>query len=156
MDLAPYLSDHLPSQSSLENANDNLNFNSIPPIYDLVGISNHMGGLGGGHYVAHADTHSDLPGRDSRWMCFNDDRVSTASPTDIAGPTAYVLFYRLRNDSMFVDAMISTRIIRAVSQRSISQEQNEEALESGKSNLVAVRGPGDRSRLKRDATPGGL
>ena len=33
---------------------------------------------------------------DSRWMCFNDEQVTPASPVDIIGPTAYVLFYRLR------------------------------------------------------------
>ena len=57
-----------------------------------------MGGLGGGHYVAHANTQSDLPGHKPRWMCFNDDQVSQAST--IVGPTAYVLFYRLRNDTI--------------------------------------------------------
>lgn len=33
---------------------------------------------------------------DSRWMCFNDERVSTASTANVVGPSAYVLFYRLR------------------------------------------------------------
>jgi ubiquitin C-terminal hydrolase len=33
---------------------------------------------------------------DSRWMCFNDEHVSTASTANIIGPSAYVLFYRLR------------------------------------------------------------
>ena len=31
-----------------------------------------------------------------RWMCFNDEHVSPASSTNIVGPSAYVLFYRLR------------------------------------------------------------
>jgi ubiquitin C-terminal hydrolase len=31
--------------------------NESPPIYDLYGISHHMGGLGGGHYVATAKNH---------------------------------------------------------------------------------------------------
>lgn len=33
---------------------------------------------------------------DPRWMCFNDEQVSPASPIDVIGPSAYVLFYRLR------------------------------------------------------------
>lgn len=32
----------------------------------------------------------------SKWMCFNDARVSTVSSSAIGGPTAYVLFYNLR------------------------------------------------------------
>lgn len=31
-----------------------------------------------------------------RWMCFNDEQVSPALPIDVIGPSAYVLFYRLR------------------------------------------------------------
>lgn len=124
----------------------------FPPIYDLVGVSNHCGTLNGGHYIAHVDTNAgaksyrehqkqqinrqDRQGSrngngsngnyddysqekyddnnqnrlntsaqgiteqcgndDSRWMCFNDEHVSTASTANIIGPSAYVLFYRLR------------------------------------------------------------
>lgn len=67
------------------------------PIYDLVGVSNHHGSLNGGHYVAHVDTsYGKEKGKEQRWMCFNDARVSNAQPSSIAGPTAYVLFYKLR------------------------------------------------------------
>ena len=38
-------------------------------------------------------------GKVARWMCFNDARVSVANASSIAGPTAYVLFYKLREDS---------------------------------------------------------
>lgn len=74
-----------------------------PPIYDLVGVSNHHGGLNGGHYIAHVDTsHPRALGVNgsnaARWMCFNDSRVSNASAASIAGPTAYVLFYQMRED----------------------------------------------------------
>ena len=74
---------------------------SLPPIYDLVGVSNHHGTLNGGHYIAHVDTTfggtqgSDTP----RWVCFNDSRVSNANSNNIVGPTAYVLFYKLREDT---------------------------------------------------------
>ena len=33
---------------------------------------------------------------DPRWMCFNDEQVTPASAIDVIGPSAYVLFYRLR------------------------------------------------------------
>lgn len=26
--------------------------NALPPIYDLYAVSNHIGGMGGGHYTA--------------------------------------------------------------------------------------------------------
>lgn len=71
-----------------------------PPIYDLIGVSNHHGTLNGGHYVAHVDTDFGRSrGQSPRWVCFNDARVSLAQAAHIAGPTAYVLFYKLRDDS---------------------------------------------------------
>lgn len=69
-----------------------------PPIYDLIGVSNHHGNLHAGHYIAHVDTNPGTGSNASRWVCFNDARVSYANPASIAGPTAYVLFYQLRED----------------------------------------------------------
>jgi hypothetical protein len=69
------------------------------PVYDLISVSNHHGNLNGGHYIAHVDTNYGRKSeKNPRWMCFNDARVSNASSTSIAGPTAYVLFYRLREE----------------------------------------------------------
>lgn len=67
-----------------------------PPLYDLIGVSNHHGSLNSGHYIAHVDTTGGGRAEKSRWMCFNDSRVSAAQAGSIAGPTAYVLFYRLQ------------------------------------------------------------
>lgn len=75
------------------------NLRGIQPMYDLVGVSNHHGSLNGGHYIAHVDTNNGyVVNHGQRWMCFNDSRVSNANASSIAGPTAYVLFYRLRED----------------------------------------------------------
>jgi len=53
--------------------------------YRLYGVSNHMGGLSFGHYVA------DCVDQGS-WYCFDDSRVSpTETPT--RSSSAYVLFY---------------------------------------------------------------
>ena len=41
------------------------------PLYDLVGLVNHRGGMGGGHYVAYAQNH-----KTKRWFEFDDSRVS--------------------------------------------------------------------------------
>lgn len=65
------------------------------PLYDLIGVSNHHGSLHSGHYIAHVDTTGGRPDRARRWMCFNDSRVSAANANGIAGPTAYVLFYKI-------------------------------------------------------------
>jgi hypothetical protein len=121
-----------------ENPEREFDANLFPPIYDLLGVSNHCGTLNGGHYIAHVDTnagakiyrkHRTENGNDdgsrrngysnsspnpnsnnteasedgvqedkdgARWMCFNDEHVSSANTANIVGPTAYVLFYRLR------------------------------------------------------------
>lgn len=78
------------------------NLRRVQPIYDLLGVSNHHGSLNGGHYIAHVDTnngYSTTNRGQQRWVCFNDARVSNANAASIAGPTAYVLFYRLRESS---------------------------------------------------------
>lgn len=41
-----------------------------PPIYDCYAVSNHYGGLGGGHYTAFAQMPDD-----KKWYCFDDSRV---------------------------------------------------------------------------------
>ena len=65
------------------------------PIYDLVGVCHHMGGLSGGHYTSFVDTR--FGDGEQRWAHFNDARVSAADVSQVGGPSAYVLFYRLRS-----------------------------------------------------------
>jgi hypothetical protein len=60
-------------------------------IYDLYGISNHMGGLGGGHYTAYVKNLGN-----SQWYCHDDSRVSKVSVNEIKSTSAYVLFYARR------------------------------------------------------------
>ncbi len=60
-------------------------------IYDLFGISNHFGGLGGGHYTAYAKNW-----RENEWYSFDDSSCSKASPARIVTDAAYNLFYRRR------------------------------------------------------------
>ncbi|KAJ3009024.1 Ubiquitin carboxyl-terminal hydrolase 21 [Thoreauomyces humboldtii] len=57
--------------------------------YTLFAVSNHMGGLDGGHYVAHVKNVDDR-----RWYRKNDRRVE-ACEEGVAGcgETAYVVFY---------------------------------------------------------------
>lgn len=87
-------------QDSLSSDLDTLVHSELKPIYDLVGVCNHHGSLNGGHYIAHVDTNYGRPKEHGpRWMCFNDERVTKANASSIAGPTAYVLFYKLREDA---------------------------------------------------------
>ncbi|XP_048236014.1 ubiquitin carboxyl-terminal hydrolase 8 isoform X2 [Ricinus communis] len=56
--------------------------------YELYAISNHYGGMGGGHYTAFVD-HGH-----GRWYEFDDDNVSPVNEGRIITSAAYVLFYR--------------------------------------------------------------
>ncbi|KAJ1689237.1 hypothetical protein LUZ63_013392 [Rhynchospora breviuscula] len=56
--------------------------------YELYAVSNHYGGLGGGHYSAYAKVEDG-------WYDFDDSRVSSvSSEEDVRTSAAYVLFYR--------------------------------------------------------------
>ncbi|KAJ6752357.1 hypothetical protein OIU85_002758 [Salix viminalis] len=57
--------------------------------YELFAISNHYGGLGGGHYTAFAKLIDE-----NRWYNFDDSRVSPVNEADIKTSAAYVLFYK--------------------------------------------------------------
>ena len=70
----------------------------IPLIYDLFAIANHYGGLGGGHYVAYAKNYLD-----NQWYSFNDSSVSRISEEQLVSSGAYVLFYRRRDLTKFVN-----------------------------------------------------
>jgi len=56
--------------------------------YDLFAVSQHYGGMGGGHYTAVCKNI------DGKWYDYDDSNVSKASSSDICTPAAYVLFYR--------------------------------------------------------------
>jgi len=58
-------------------------------IYELFAISNHFGGLGGGHYTAFAKNYFN-----GKWFEFNDSSVSQAYEKELVTEAAYVLFYR--------------------------------------------------------------
>lgn len=55
--------------------------------YELYAVSNHFGGLGGGHYTAYAKNNG-------QWYEFNDSSVRGVSEGGIAGSGAYMLFYQ--------------------------------------------------------------
>ncbi|XP_073397619.1 ubiquitin carboxyl-terminal hydrolase 15 isoform X2 [Dendrobates tinctorius] len=71
-----------------------INPNAGPSCYNLIAVSNHYGGMGGGHYTAFAKNKDD-----GKWYYFDDSSVSTASEDQIVSKAAYVLFYQ-RQDTI--------------------------------------------------------
>ncbi|KAF1780011.1 Ubiquitin specific protease domain [Phytophthora cactorum] len=67
---------------------------SEEPIYDLYAVSEHMGGLGGGHYTAVAKNPVN-----KRWFDFNDSHTSPSTAEDAVSSKAYVLFYIRRDQA---------------------------------------------------------
>lgn len=65
----------------------------LPPSnhYSLFAISNHFGGLGGGHYTAYCRKQN------SEWYEFDDSSVSTLHPDRLVDAASYVLFYRRKD-----------------------------------------------------------
>lgn len=64
------------------------------PIYDCYGVSNHYGGLGGGHYTAFALND------DREWCYYDDSRITTnKDPQEVVNDAAYVLYYRRKDVS---------------------------------------------------------
>ena len=64
-----------------------------PYVYDLFGISNHYGGLGGGHYTAFAKNW-----KENTWYSYDDSSCSKTSSSRIITDAAYNLFYRRRDE----------------------------------------------------------
>ncbi|PKI64379.1 hypothetical protein CRG98_015239 [Punica granatum] len=58
-------------------------------VYELYAISNHYGGLGGGHYTAYAKLIDE-----NRWYHFDDSHVSPVGDAEIRTAAAYLLFYQ--------------------------------------------------------------
>jgi hypothetical protein len=70
------------------------NSSKVSTKYDLFAVSNHMGGLGGGHYTAY------VKAQDESWWLMNDGvctRVDKNNEeSEIVSAFAYVLFYKRR------------------------------------------------------------
>ncbi|XP_053717769.1 ubiquitin carboxyl-terminal hydrolase 15-like isoform X2 [Synchiropus splendidus] len=71
-----------------------INPNAGPCRYDLIAVSNHYGGMGGGHYTAYAKNKDD-----GKWYNFDDSNVSPANEDQIVSKAGYVLFYQ-RQDTV--------------------------------------------------------
>ncbi|XP_055881361.1 ubiquitin carboxyl-terminal hydrolase 15-like [Biomphalaria glabrata] len=58
-------------------------------VYDLIAVTNHYGGLGGGHYTAFAMNKDD-----GNWYYFDDSSVTSSSEESVVTKAAYVLVYQ--------------------------------------------------------------
>lgn len=67
-------------------------------IYDCYAVSNHYGGLGGGHYTAFALD------KDGRWCHFDDSVVTEVDDAAVVSKAAYVLYYRRREQKKIKNA----------------------------------------------------
>lgn len=63
-------------------------YDSEKYVYDLYGVSNHIGGPMGGHYTSYVKTEKG-------WVHFNDDSLNIISPESVITPMAYCLFYKV-------------------------------------------------------------
>jgi ubiquitin C-terminal hydrolase len=63
-------------------------YDSSKYIYELYGVSNHMGGPMGGHYTSYIKTAQE-------WVQYNDDQLNKISADSVITPMAYCLFYKL-------------------------------------------------------------
>jgi len=64
-----------------------------PLVYDLFGVDEHIGGLGGGHYRAYAQNHTT-----SKWYHFDDSYVSQSRASDsVVSSLCYCLEQTFRN-----------------------------------------------------------
>ncbi|XP_021800114.1 ubiquitin carboxyl-terminal hydrolase 5 isoform X1 [Prunus avium] len=63
--------------------------NARRQLYELYALTNHIGGMGSGHYTAHIKLLDE-----NRWYSFDDSCVSPINEEEVKSGAAYVLFYR--------------------------------------------------------------
>ncbi len=59
--------------------------------YDLYAVSQHFGGVGGGHYTACGKNNG-------KWYDFNDSSVNGTNSNSVVKNSAYMLFFRLKDN----------------------------------------------------------
>eukprot|EP01041_Mallomonas_annulata_P002523 gene2523-4905_t len=91
LDLSSYIKGENHGVTAGSGTGSGSNSNVPPALYDLYGVSEHSGGLGGGHYTAVCKNFVD-----EKWYSFNDSHVSEVNPEEAVTPRAYVLFYQRR------------------------------------------------------------
>lgn len=57
--------------------------------YELYGVINHYGDVGGGHYIAMTKNFID-----GEWYFYDDSEVNKLKESEIVTKAAYILFYK--------------------------------------------------------------
>ncbi|KAJ3061824.1 CSN-associated deubiquitinating enzyme Ubp12 [Podochytrium sp. JEL0797] len=89
-DMSAFMSSQ--SVSVLDEAGAPVATEGLTNLYDLYAVSNHMGGLGGGHYTAFVHSATD-----AQWYHMDDNRATVVSAQDVVTSSAYLLFYKRRS-----------------------------------------------------------
>ena len=58
--------------------------------YDLFGVVNHFGTLGGGHYTSYVKNNEN-------WFLYDDSAVTQVSENQVKTQAAYILFYKRKD-----------------------------------------------------------
>lgn len=77
-------------------------------VYDLIAVTNHYGGLGGGHYTAFARNKDD-----GEWYYFDDSSVSASSEESVVTKAAYVLVYKRRGVNEDLPPLVTSKARRS-------------------------------------------
>lgn len=91
--------------------------------YNLYGVVNHQGALGGGHYTAYAKNFVD-----DQWYYYDDERVRVVEDQQVVSPSAYLLFY-LRSD--MDDVLVKDLFPKNLKPGKITDEDIERFVEDG-------------------------
>jgi len=90
-----------------------------PANYDLIAVSNHYGGMGGGHYTAYAKNKED-----NQWYHFDDSSVSQTTEDSVVTKAGYVLVYQLQEPGQVNDQGRPRRPVVAASGRAASPNRD--------------------------------
>ncbi|CAH2312516.1 ubiquitin carboxyl-terminal hydrolase 4 isoform X1 [Pelobates cultripes] len=98
-------------------------------IYDLVAVSNHYGGMGGGHYTAYAKNHLN-----GQWYYFDDSSVSPASEDQIVTKAAYVLFYQRQDSEHFKASLPTVSLGTSATEEDLEEQGKQQEIDSMDTN----------------------
>ncbi|CAI5715670.1 unnamed protein product [Peronospora destructor] len=98
--------------------------------YNLYGVINHQGALGGGHYTAYAKNFVD-----DQWYYYDDERVRVVEEQQVVSPSAYLLFY-LRSD--MEDVLAKDLFPKNMTPGKITDEDIERFVEDGDERRCSI------------------
>jgi len=89
------------------------------PIYDLIGVVNHMGSMSYGHYTAFV-RHPDKP---EQWKKADDSNVRNIEEKQAKSEYAYLLFYQLRETETTAETVVEDDLSSEIDELSKGVEE---------------------------------